>query len=503
MRLFDIVHSFRARISLILILTLVATSAVLYKLNQRAESNIVEEVDQQRRDLADAIDIAQQSLSSSQWLRDFLKRRRSQQKQESSVKRILVVNHQGTIEDSSNEEDIGKSFNSLGYGSYVQESKKNGNNHTSHSRLQTVNSMLKIYVFDVQTSTGPLDLIIVFSAENLPKLLHESSINRLLTTGSVLFLSVFISLLLILGFTRPVTTLVEAAKRIASGDFDVQLSTKRRDEIGKLIMVFNEMVVGLRERRELEERLHRAEQSAIVGRLASGIAHEVKNPLNYISLTIDYLRSKFAPSDEVLKDRFCEKIDGIKDEIKRLDRLIRNFLTYGRPLNLNPKLVSLREVLSSILALSADQAEQQLIKLSLDKETEIPPVEADIERLKSCFSNLVLNAQQAMPDGGELSISFLCRNGGVEVAIEDTGTGISPENIEKIFEPYFSTKETGTGLGLALVKRIIEGHGGEIRVESCLGKGTKFFVWLPVEAKIQERASAPSQIRQLESIPAL
>lgn len=482
---FGRIYSFRARVALVLILTLVVSTAVLYELSRRAEAEIVEEVYRQRSELAQAIDIAQKSLTSDDYVREFLARERSKDngghrhkgEYASHVQRILVVDEEGRIEDSSVEQDIGKRFDQLGYGTF--------NDAINPEQPGENKSPYKIYRFSIQArSESSLDkasqiyILIVF-VDNLQEELRELSLGRLLASAGVLLVAIFISLFLILEFTRPVGTLVEAARRVAAGDFDVNLQVKRRDELGNLIGVFNDMVRGLRERRELEARLYRAEQSAIVGRLASGIAHEVKNPLNYISLTIDYLRSKFAPVADDARGRFFEKMDGIKDEIKRLDRLIRNFLSYGRPLNLNIKPLAVRDLIKSILNFTAEQADQQAIEIDIDEQTDVPVIEADAERLKSCFSNLVINAQQAMPEGGKLTIGFNNEYEGVEITIADTGMGIAPEHIEKIFEPYFSTKETGTGLGLALVKRIIEGHGGRISVESDYGHGTTFRVWLP------------------------
>lgn len=487
------IYSFRARIMMVLVLTLIVSTVVLYGLSQRAEVRILSEIEKQRLDLTKAINVAQKSLTSSNYIHEFRKQEQERDDDpDSSVKRILLVDSQSRIEDSSEEKDIGNQFDSLGYGSLDQA--LNLDNITSSKPY-------KIYSFrlqarsssDVDGGTGNYYILIIFS-EELGQELRASSFNRVMVTSSVLLISLFVSLFLIIQFTKPVGALVEAAQRVAEGDYNFALQAKRRDEFGHLMTVFNNMVIGLKERRELEEKLSRAEQSAIVGRLASGIAHEVKNPLNYISLTIDYLRSKYAPAEEVAREKFFDKMDSIKDEIKRLDRLIRNFLSYGRPLNLNFKPLPLREMMSGILGLASEQAEQQSIKLILDQQTVIPEIEADLERLRSCFSNLVLNAQQAMPpDGGEISIDFHPQEEGIEVVVADTGTGIEPESLEKIFEPYFSTKETGTGLGLALVKRIIESHGGQIRVESVLGKGTSFYVWLPYHPpKISETQYVPS-----------
>lgn len=502
-------YTLRARIALVLILTLVAATTVLYILNQRAERAIINEVERQREDFAKAINVAQRSLTSRAYVNEFLKQEKAREpksgdQEESHIQRILVVNSQGHIEDSSNEADRGKDFNSLDYGTF-----KNAID-LSLNKQQAQGTPYKIYTFPLEAAKQDNDngttmeqyiyIIIIFS-DDLSEQLKFSSLNRILGTGGVLLISMILSLILIFEFTRPIGRLVDAARQVAAGEFDINLIVTRHDELGKLMSVFNEMVKGLRERHELEARLHRAEQSAIVGRLASGIAHEVKNPLNYISLTIDYLRSKFAPTDEDARARFVDKMDSIKDEIKRLDRLIRNFLTYGRPLNLNLKPINLRDLLTSIVALTTEQAEQQAIKLVVTN-INVPEIDADLERLRSCFSNLVLNAQQAMPEGGTLTVDFPAVDNGVAVTISDTGTGIEPENLEKIFEPYFSTKETGTGLGLALVKRIIEGHGGQISVESTPNQATTFRVWLPTHPP-QNLETATGDLGKKVSIPTI
>jgi signal transduction histidine kinase len=479
------IHSFRIRISLVLILTLLITTGIIYKLNQEAEKTIIDEVNQQQEDLAEAINIAQQSLTSNQWLRDFLIDRRKQglPQKHTHAKRILVVDSQGKIIDSSEKMDISRTFQELGFGTMGQDGLIENTNKEGDKQIEF--SQTHIFKFPVLTDTGTVYLVIVFSAESLAELLQSSSYYRLLLTSLVLLIAIFISLILILEFTRPINKLIEAAQRVAEGDFEFYLPVKRRDELGRLMIVFNGMVNGLKERKELEEKLKRAEQSAVVGRLASGIAHEIKNPLNYMSLTIDYLRSKFIPTDEDVKEKYLDKMGSIKDEIKSLDCLVRNFLSFGRPLKLDFKPLDLRDLIGSILNLTYEQATQQGIEVSIDEQSQVPIIKADIEQIKSCLSNLIFNAQQAMSSGGKLNITLSNKNDGVEVIIVDTGVGIAPENLGKIFEPYFSTKETGTGLGLALVKRIIEAHSGNIRVESKLGKGTTFYVWLPAQPMLQ------------------
>ena len=250
------IYSFRARIALLLILTLVMTTAVLYKLNQRAERSVIEEVDRQRRDLAEAINIAQQSLSSKQWLRDFLKTQRSQGQHESHVERILVVNLKGIVEDSSDKDDIEKRFDELGFGAFIQTNDLEID-HAQEPNKPSSTVQYQMYKFPVETNTGKVNLIIIFSPEDLNEQLKTSSEYRLLATGGVLFVSILISLILILEFTRPVGTLVEAAKRVAAGEFDVRLSTKRRDELGHLMAVFNELAEVILQLVFRAERTHR------------------------------------------------------------------------------------------------------------------------------------------------------------------------------------------------------------------------------------------------------
>src|ERR1051326_3274144 len=195
------IYSFRARIALVLILTLVVATAVLYKLNQRAETNIIQEVDKQRRDLANAINVAQRSLTSSQYVREFLEKERSRDPHESHVERILVVNSQGKVEDSSDADDMDKPFDSLGFGAFAE---------AIDLKQQRDNQPYKIYTFPLQTrseasadSLNQVIYIIIVFSDDLTRVLQASSLYRLLATASVLLVSIIVSLFLILQFTRP------------------------------------------------------------------------------------------------------------------------------------------------------------------------------------------------------------------------------------------------------------------------------------------------------------
>ena len=231
---------------------------------------------------------------------------------------------------------------------------------------------------------------------------------------------------------------------------------------------------------EAEAKLQEVEKSAVVGRLGSAIAHEIRNPLNYINLTLDHLRAKFAPTDEKRSADFEKLTAQLKTEVGRINHQISDFLRYSRPIKLNLQPVAARAIVEDSLRIVEPQAEDQNIVISLIERENVPQILGDAEVLRSVFSNLFINAVQAMEkSGGNLNVVVSLEENFVKIEVADKGIGIPAENLDKIFEPYFSTKETGTGLGLAIVKKIIDDHNGTIEVESASNEGTKFTVILP------------------------
>jgi signal transduction histidine kinase len=255
--------------------------------------------------------------------------------------------------------------------------------------------------------------------------------------------------------------------------------------MGTLASAFNEMTAKLGRARELETQLHTAEKGAVVGRLAAAIAHEIRNPLNYINLTLDHLRSSFAPSDETKRVTFAKLTDQLKSEVARINRHITDFLKYSRPSTLELQDVDLRVEAEDALRIVEARAEESGIETRIHQEEKLPRIMADREALRSVLTNLVINAVEAIDGTGGsvlINLSNVDENS-VKVEITDTGCGISPGDISKVFEPYFSTKETGTGLGLAIVKKAIDDHGGTISVASKEGSGTTFTIILPADGK--------------------
>jgi signal transduction histidine kinase len=270
---------------------------------------------------------------------------------------------------------------------------------------------------------------------------------------------------------------------VADGDLKVRVPGEdRNDEMGRLSSRFNEMTSELEKKADLEAQLQQAEKSAVIGRLGSAIAHEIRNPLNYINLTLDHLRSKFAPEDNGKRETFEKLTSQLKAEVARINQQISDFLNYSRPAKANLQPVDIRKVVEDSLRIVEVQAAEYEIKIGLVEHENVPKVMGDPEFLRSVFNNLFINALQAMQaTGGHLNIKILPEDGNkhVKVEVADTGGGIPEENLEKVFEPYFSTKETGTGLGLAIVQKIVDIHHGTIGVTSNLGEGTRFTVRLP------------------------
>ncbi|HEU4872780.1 MAG TPA: ATP-binding protein, partial [Pyrinomonadaceae bacterium] len=338
------------------------------------------------------------------------------------------------------------------------------------------------FYFPVQTTQGRRFIIVVLDSAPTDVLERQSSRSALYTLA-VLFVTTLVTGFFVWRFTRPVKELSIAARKVAGGNFDVQVPADRRDEMGTLAAAFNEMTAKLARARELETQLHQAEKGAVVGRLAAAIAHEIRNPLNYINLTLDHLRSSFAPGDPGKRETFIKLTEQLKTEVARINRHITDFLKYSRPSKLDFQDVDIRAEAEDALRLVEVRAEECGIKTNIVQDGSLPTVQADRESLRSVFTNLVINAVEAI-DGAGGNISIKLSNpeaNSVKVEISDSGCGIADDDISKVFEPYFSTKETGTGLGLAIVKKAVDDHGGTISVASKEGSGTTFTIILPAK----------------------
>lgn len=340
------------------------------------------------------------------------------------------------------------------------------------------------FYFPVVTEMGRRYVIVVLdSANTMTVLLKREAQQSLLYTLAVLLVMTCLTAIVVWRFTRPIKYLSIGARRVAGGDFAFRVPTSgRQDEMGELTELFNEMTVKLGRTRELEAQLYNAEKAVVVSRLAAAIAHEIRNPLNYINLTLDHLRATFAPSDPGKQEKFAGLTKQLKVEVARINSRITEFLNYSRPTKLEPWPLDLFAAVSDAMRIFEVQAADCNIETRVETQGEVPPVVADAESLHSALTNLIINGFQAMDgNGGKLSVVLSSADDGrsARIDVTDSGRGIVPEDIAKVFEPYYSTKETGTGLGLAIVKKTIDDHNGTISVKSKVGEGTTFTITLP------------------------
>ncbi len=280
---------------------------------------------------------------------------------------------------------------------------------------------------------------------------------------------------------RPILDLHQVMTRAGKGDLAVRADVRRRDEIGELAEAFNRMMEELREARETEKvrqsQLAHMEKMAAIGTLAAGVAHEVNNPLGGILTCIENLRAN--PDDREMLGRY---LDLIQDGLQRIERTVANLLGFSRQRPPRPEPTSINHNLRHVTELADYQLRRAGIEVRFELDPSDPKAMADHFQMEQLFLNLVLNAIQAMPGGGTLTLSTEVRDGRIIASVADTGVGIAPEILDRIFEPFFTTREVGkgTGLGLAVSWSIASAHGGSIAVESEVGKGSVFRVILPL-----------------------
>jgi len=292
-----------------------------------------------------------------------------------------------------------------------------------------------------------------------------------------------VSYVLSAGILRPIKRLVDASHALAKGDLSHKVTVHGTDEIGELCETFNMMAASLEERdRKLREyvdkRLSQSEKLASVGRLAAGVAHEINNPLTGV-LTYSHLLLKKAPPDS--SDR--EDLEVIVRETTRCRKIVKELLDFARDSKSETKPGNLNKVIRDTISLVENQFSFQRAKIQAELAPDLPEAPMDSSEMQQVFTNLALNAAEAMPNGGVITIRTSLDGDGsfVRAEVSDTGMGISEENMSKIFDPFFTTKEAGagTGLGLAVTYGIIQRHEGTIEVKSEVGKGTTFRIRLP------------------------
>ena len=300
--------------------------------------------------------------------------------------------------------------------------------------------------------------------------------------GSILICVVSIGVLAYL-VQRPLGELQEKMALIGEGNLNVAVSFSRRnDEIGDLGRNFNHMMQQLGESREEIETMHRtqmsrAEHLATLGELATGLAHEIRNPLAGIAGVIEIIGRDLpatSPARDMVKD--------VRLEINQINRILTDLLETARPHPPRMMRSSLNTTVEHAVMLARQQVLSQPIKIELRKAPDLPDVEHDSDQIHQVLLNLLLNAVQAIDGPGAVRVEIGVRGDCAAVLVHDTGRGIPEDRLPNIFRPFYTTRGNGTGLGLSLTRRIVEEHHGRINVTSVVGKGTTFEVLLPFNA---------------------
>ncbi|VAW40253.1 hypothetical protein MNBD_DELTA03-420 [hydrothermal vent metagenome] len=300
-----------------------------------------------------------------------------------------------------------------------------------------------------------------------------------IVTSIIVFLGILVSLWFARVLIRPVLLLNNAARRLGEeGELETKITVTGVGEIRELALTFNRMVQRLNELiaklKKAQANLVRTEKLYALGEFSAGLAHEIKNPLTSIKMLMQRVNEEKEPLDE-------RDLEVIIEELNRIDLTVSRFLQGARPADLSRSPTNINKLLLDVIALTRGKIGKAAVRLETELNPHLAPLELDSASIKQIFMNGILNAVQAMPHGGVLTIATVISGAELHCLITDSGCGISPENLKYIFDPFFTTKEEGTGMGLAVSWNIARQHGGRLDIESRLNQGTTLILTLPYD----------------------
>jgi signal transduction histidine kinase len=316
---------------------------------------------------------------------------------------------------------------------------------------------------------------------NVSTMIRKMRYQVLVVFGFLIVIGTTLALWIARSISKPIMDLAKLSKDIARGDIYNTLDLSKNSEFKVLADSFKNIQQGLLEH---EEQKSRDEEVAITKHLAAGIAHEIKNPINTVGLITDYIQTNLSPDDPEKRYEFYQLAESMKNELKRINRIVEGFLRLTKPDIYDFQQEDINRIIKDSVSVFEPEIVKQGISLSLNLNDTLPPVRVDRDKLNQVISNLIINAVEAMPRGGGLTITTEMQDEDmIRIEIADTGIGIPQEVKSKIFSPYYSTKKQGFGLGLSLIHNIIQKHRGKINVSSEKGEGAKFEILLPVKAE--------------------
>jgi len=480
---FHLTPSLNMRLIMMMLFLSFVLITVLLFIYSESEKSLMIEVERQTSDLTKAIQVGVEQVTGSGKTDEARLSKYLQEISSKGAHEISIISNAKEVVASTNPAKVGQPLTHRKRELIIKA--ELGEPVSEEGR--TYNVILPVVAGDTQY--GYIHLKI--NKDDYTEILRVNTVKRIVATVAVFGVGILIAMILSRQYTRPIQKVVDAASRVAAGDLNQSIPVRSKDEIGQLSERFNNMVEKLRESRLLEQRLREAEHLSGLGQLSRDIAHEIRNPLNFINLSVDHINAKYRPEAPGDREKFENLISGIKLEVQRLNKLVSEFLDYSRPMRLNIEQSSIVEVLEDVMALIWAKADADGIRI--EKEyADSPEVGVDQALFKTCVLNVITNAFHAMEGiAGTKVLRVRTEVAGSELVVSftDTGPGLSPEELSKVFEPFFSTRQSGLGLGLPMTKKVMEEHGGRVEFMSTKGRGTEVRLVLPVGGRMAARAN--------------
>jgi signal transduction histidine kinase len=467
--------SFQTKLLLVFAPLFIIVVGVLLFYTIQSERRIIFQLDSDIQNIVHTVHYSTQKLTSkknsdSEALERFIE----EMKKNKSVREVSVVSSSEKIVASSNPTKVGQAGKLSGKEIVVKAQFGIEDSAGRHVRYDFV----EVPIIRDNKVIGLLQTSIVVN--DFTYLLHQINVRTTLIAAFAFLLMFAVTLFTVNRLNKPLRQLSSAAEHVASGDLTVHLERGGNDEVARLTKSFNTMTKKLAVHKQLEDKLRDLERRAILAEMAANLAHEIRNPLNLINLTADHLGHDYMPSDDERKKSYADLIAALKAEVQHLNKMVGEFLVIGRPSRLKKSKFSIAELFDQLLVIVKQQIVAKQIALRINGDAALE-INADIEQMRLVFLNLILNAIEAVGDNGVISVNVMSGTPErIQIELVDNGPGIADENLERIFDAYFSKRPGGTGLGLALARRIIEEHGGTIKAGNSAVGGAKFDIALPV-----------------------
>ncbi|MGZ8460117.1 MAG: ATP-binding protein [Candidatus Deferrimicrobiaceae bacterium] len=469
-------RSLRFKLTMVMLILLACSMGIVFIPYYWGRESLKADLEKSFLELSNAIQVSVGQLtapatSEEDRLRDYVKSLKK-----SGIREVSIVGEDMGVIDSTNPKAIGKVAKiKLPREKLIINATFGDEPEPGEEKLRSKDLVIPVKVGGDTLGFIHVRMHIDDFTEPIRKNLYLRLVSTLLIFSVGLALAVSISS----HYVRPLENLARAAEKVAAGDLSQEQPVLGKDEVGRLTRSFNEMISRLRENLELQERVRESQYLTQLGTLSSGVAHEIRNPLNFIGLAVDRLDVLTEGQTPEAAAEKAQIIARIKEETQKLNDLVTNFVMVGKPAEPQRATVHIPEIVESVLRMASDRLRIQ--RISVRREfREASALAVDPDMIRRAVVNLVGNAIDAMPDGGELfAAAGPSADGRYALVIGDTGGGIPETDRDRVFEPYFTTKTSGLGLGLVLTRKIVEAHGGEIVVDSQPGRGTLIRVFLP------------------------